>query len=72
MRPGMNPGDNPYHFVVVHVDGARVWLEVIGVDWGRGFQPYKSARAGLGRGQASPLGELGSNDPFWRGLRPLR
>jgi 3',5'-cyclic AMP phosphodiesterase CpdA len=54
VRPGMNPGDNPYHFVVVHVDGARVWLEVIGVDWGRGFQPYKSARSGLGEGAGVP------------------
>lgn len=54
VRPGMNPGDNPYHFVVVHVDGPRVWLEVIGVDWGRGFQPYKSARAGLGEGSGVP------------------
>jgi hypothetical protein len=24
-----------------------MWLEVIGVDWGRGFQPYRSARAPL-------------------------
>ena len=46
--------DSPYHFVVVRVDGARVWLEVIGVDWGRGFQPYKSARAGLGEGSGVP------------------
>jgi Calcineurin-like phosphoesterase len=48
VRPGMNPGDNPYHYAVVHVDGPRLWLEVIGVDWGRGFQPYRSARAVLG------------------------
>ena len=47
VRPGMNPGDNPYHYIVVHVDGARVWLEVVGVDWGRGFQPYRSARTVL-------------------------
>lgn len=46
-RPGMQPGDNPYHYIVVHVDGARVWLEVIGVDWGRNFQPYRSERAEL-------------------------
>jgi hypothetical protein len=24
-----------------------LWLEVIGVDWGRGFQPYRSARSVL-------------------------
>ena len=47
VRPGMMPGDNPYHYVIVHVDGARTWLEVVGVDWGRGFQPYRSARAVL-------------------------
>jgi hypothetical protein len=48
VRPGMNPGDNPYHFVLVHVDGDQSWIEVIGVDWGRGYQPYRSARSGLG------------------------
>jgi 3',5'-cyclic AMP phosphodiesterase CpdA len=44
VRAGLEPGDNPYHYVVVHVDGSSIWLEVIGVDWGRGFQPYRSAR----------------------------
>jgi hypothetical protein len=48
VKPGMNPGDNPYHFVIVHVDGARVWHEVIGVDWGRTYAPYRSNRAVLG------------------------
>ena len=42
VRPGMNPGDNPYHFLLVQVDGERIRLEIIGVDWGRGFQPYRS------------------------------
>lgn len=46
-RPGMQPGDNPYHYIVVHVDDARMWLEVIGVDWGRNFRPYRSERAVL-------------------------
>ena len=46
--PGPKPGDNPYHYVVVHVDGPSVWLEVVGVDWGRDFQPYRSARTTLG------------------------
>ena len=46
-RPGMDAGDNPYHYLLVHVDGARTWLEVIGVDWGRDFQPYRSARSSL-------------------------
>lgn len=48
VRPGPNPGDNPYHFLVVHVDGARVWADVVGVDWGRNYQPYRSARTPLG------------------------
>ena len=48
VRPGPQPGDNPYHYTVVHVDGARVWLEVIGVDWGAGYAPYRSNRSALG------------------------
>jgi 3',5'-cyclic AMP phosphodiesterase CpdA len=47
VRPGMEPGENAYHYIVVHVDGERTWLEIIGVDWGRGFQPYRSARTTL-------------------------
>jgi 3',5'-cyclic AMP phosphodiesterase CpdA len=47
VKPGMDPGDNAYHYVVVHVDGARLWMEVIGVDWGRGYLPYRSNRAAL-------------------------
>lgn len=47
VRPGMEPGDNAYHYVVVHVDGPRLSLEVIGVDWGRGYQPYRTNRAAL-------------------------
>jgi 3',5'-cyclic AMP phosphodiesterase CpdA len=42
VRPGMNPGDNPYHYLLVHVNGDRIRVEVVGVDWGRGFQPYRS------------------------------
>lgn len=48
VRPGERAGDNPYHYTVVHVDGARVWIEVIGVDWGAGFAPYRSNRSALG------------------------
>jgi len=46
-KPGFEPGDNPYHYVLVQVDGDRIRLEVIGVDWGRNFQPYRSRRADL-------------------------
>lgn len=48
VRPGPNPGDNPYHFLVVHVDGARVWFDVVGVDWGSSYAPYRTNRATLG------------------------
>ncbi len=48
VRPSSKAGDNPYHYTVVHVDGARVWLEVIGVDWGAGFAPYQGNRSVLG------------------------
>ena len=47
VRPGMNAWENPYHYVVVHVDGARLRIEVIGVDAGRDFQPYRSREADL-------------------------
>jgi hypothetical protein len=40
-------GLNPYHYVVVEVDGAGLRLEVVGVDWGRDYQPYRSNRANL-------------------------
>ncbi len=47
VRPGMSRGDNPYHYVIVHVDGDRLSLEVLSVDWGQGFAPYSSNRAVL-------------------------
>jgi 3',5'-cyclic AMP phosphodiesterase CpdA len=42
VKPGLAPGENPYHYLVVHVDGENIRIEVIGVDWGRGFQPYRT------------------------------
>lgn len=47
VKPGPEPGDNPYHYVIVQVDGDEIRLEVVGIDWGRGFQPYRSSRATL-------------------------
>ena len=47
VRPGMEAVDNPYHFVVVNVDGAQMSLELFSVDWGAGFAPYRSNRAVL-------------------------
>jgi hypothetical protein len=49
--PGLEEGDNAYHFVLVRVDGNRVELEVIGVDWGRRFRPYKTGRMELQDGK---------------------
>jgi hypothetical protein len=46
-RPSIEPGGNPFHYLVVHVDGSDVSIEVIGVDWGRGFQPYRASTATL-------------------------
>ena len=46
-RPSSEPGANPFHYVVVHVDGEKISLEVIAVDWGKGFAPYKSNTASL-------------------------
>ena len=42
VKPGPTPGDNPYHYVVVKIDGEAVRMEVVGVDWGKNFQPYRS------------------------------
>ena len=50
-RPAIEPGGNPFHYVVMHVDGEKISLEVIGVDWGRGFAPYRSNTASLGDGK---------------------
>jgi hypothetical protein len=42
VRPGADAGDNPHHYLVVQVDGDRLKVEVVGVDWGAGFSPYRS------------------------------
>jgi 3',5'-cyclic AMP phosphodiesterase CpdA len=47
VRPGPARGDNPYHYVIVHVDGPEVWMEVVGVEWGSDFAPYRSTRTTL-------------------------
>ncbi len=51
-RPSSDPGANPFHYVVVHVDGDRFNIEVVGVDWGKGFAPYRSSSASLSDPQA--------------------
>jgi hypothetical protein len=47
VKPSPEAGQNPYHYVVVHVDGDRLDLEVFGVDWGADFQPYRTNRTML-------------------------
>jgi hypothetical protein len=42
VKPGLNPSDNPYHFVIVRVDGDRLDFEVVGVDSGINWRPYRS------------------------------
>jgi 3',5'-cyclic AMP phosphodiesterase CpdA len=44
VKPGPWPGDNPFHFVIVRVDGGQLDLEVVGVDWGVAYRPYQSNR----------------------------
>jgi len=42
VKPGTQDSPTPYHFVLVRVDGNKLDMQVIGVDWGRGFAPYRS------------------------------
>jgi hypothetical protein len=44
-KPAMEPGANPFHYLIVHVDGTKTRVEVVAVDWGRGFSPYRSNAA---------------------------
>jgi hypothetical protein len=46
-KPAYELGKGNYHYVLVQVDGDRISLEVIGVDWGRIYQPYRSNKADL-------------------------
>lgn len=46
-KPPAEPGGGAYHYVLVTVDGEKINMEVIGVDWGRDFQPYRSNKANL-------------------------
>jgi hypothetical protein len=54
VRPGPDAGDNPYHYVVVQVDGDRLRVEVVGVDWGAGFSPYRSRGTALFDEEVAP------------------
>jgi hypothetical protein len=47
VKPSVDPGLNPHHYVIVRVDGEKLDMEVIGVDWGTGFAPYRSNKLEL-------------------------
>jgi hypothetical protein len=47
VKPGIEEAPSPYHFVIVRVDGDRFDLQVVGVDWGRNFAPYRSNKVVL-------------------------
>ena len=47
VKPGTEEAPSPYHYLVVRVDGDRIDIQVVGVDWGRNFVPYRSNKAEL-------------------------
>jgi len=47
VRPGTEEEPTPYHYVIVRVDGNNLDIQVVGVDWGRNFAPYRSNKAAL-------------------------
>ena len=47
VKPSPIPGANPFHYVVVHVNGDQISVDVVGVDWGKGFAPYQASSASL-------------------------
>jgi hypothetical protein len=47
VKPGPAMADNPYHFVIFQVDGDSISLDVVAVDWGAGFKPYRSSGTSL-------------------------
>lgn len=47
VKPGPEGTLSPYHFVVIHVDGERISLEVFGVGGGAGFHPYPGKQVEL-------------------------
>src|SRR5208282_4430878 len=47
VRPSADRGKNPYHYLIIHVDGEKLDMEVFSVDWGAGFAPYGSNKVVL-------------------------
>ena len=48
VKPGVERGANPYHYLIVRVDGEKLEMQVVAVDWGAGFQPYRTNQVALG------------------------
>jgi Calcineurin-like phosphoesterase len=48
VKPSVERGLNPFHYVIVRVDGEKLDMEVVSVDWGTGFAPYRSNKVELG------------------------
>ena len=55
VKPGPEPSDNPYHFVIVQVNGEHMDMEVVGVDWGSGFGPYPGRGNKVGLSDSTSL-----------------
>jgi hypothetical protein len=53
VKPGVERGANPYDYLIARVDGEKVDMQVIAVDWGAGYEPYRSKRFPLGVRDAS-------------------
>ena len=47
VKPSVEAGLNPHHYLLVRLDGENLDIQVISVDWGRGFEPYRSNKVAL-------------------------
>jgi Calcineurin-like phosphoesterase len=47
VKPSVERGLNPYHYLLVRVDGDRLDVQVLSVDWGSDFAPYRSNKVSL-------------------------
>lgn len=47
VKPGNQDAPTPYHYLIVRVDGDKLDMQVVGVDWGKSFAPYRSNEVGL-------------------------
>ncbi|HKF52273.1 MAG TPA: metallophosphoesterase [Candidatus Acidoferrales bacterium] len=47
VKPGVERGSTPFHYLIVRVDGQNFDMQVVGVDWGADFQPYRSNKVSL-------------------------